>query len=120
MANSSQTQVKLCYDVKAIIGVGETTSNAVQVFGTTFLAFITPANLTATSFTFLVSDAFDGTFLPLKDMSTGDALISQTSTSSQYATQPADFSSVQFIKFVGNTAQLTSDAEITLVTRTIA
>lgn len=120
MPTSSQTQNKLCYDIEVTIGVGQTTSNAVQVFGTTLLAFITPANLTAANFTFLVSDALDGTYIPLKDMNTGVALQSQAGTSSQYATQPADFASVGFLKFVGNTAQLTSDAVITLVTRTIA
>lgn len=120
MPTSSQTQQKLCYDIQPVIAVGQTTSNAVQVYGTTLLAFITPSNLTASNFTFLVSDSIDGTFIPLKDMNTGIALQSQAGTSSQYATQPSDFASVGFIKFVGNTAQLTTDATITLVTRTIA
>lgn len=120
MTSSSLTQKKLCYDIKPEIAVGETTSNAVEVFGTTLLAFITDANLTATSFTFLVSDAIDGTFVPLKDMSSGTSLQASASTSSQYATQPSDFASVQFIKFVANTNQLTNPSVITLVTRTIA
>ena len=120
MALSKQTQDKLCYDIAITIAAGQNTSNAVQVYGTTLLGFITPSNLTATSFTFLTSNSLNGTYIPLKDMKTGSSLQSQAGTSSQYATQPADFASVGFIKFVANTTQLTSDAIITLVTRTIA
>ena len=120
MPYSNQTQQKLCYDVTPVIAVGQTTSNAVQLGGTTLLAFKTDANLTGANFTFLVSDSLTGTFVPLKDMNTGIALQSQAGTSSQYATQPADFASVEFIKFVMNTAQLTTPTTITLVTRTIA
>lgn len=115
-----QTQDKLCFDKTLTLAVSGTTTGAVDIRGNTLLAFITDANLTASSFTFLVSDAINGTFVPLKDMATGNTLQSNTSTSAQYATQPSDFASVQFIKFVANTAQLTTPSTITLVTRTIA
>lgn len=117
---SSQTQDKICFDIKPIISVGETTSSAVSVSGTTIVGFITDANLTATSFTFLVSSSLAGTYVPLRVMSTGSSLGATVSTSGQYYCLPSDFASVQFIKIVGNTAQLTNPTEITLVTRTVA
>lgn len=120
VALTSQTQDKLCFDKTLTLAVGENTTEAVDIRGTTLLAYITDANLTAASFTFLVSNAINGTFVPLKDMNTGSALQASASTSSQYATQPSDFASVQFIKFVANTNQLTNSSTITLVTRTIA
>lgn len=120
MPYSTQTQQKICYDLQPVIAVGETTSNAVQLSGTTLLAFRTDANLTGASFTFLASDSLTGTFVPLKDMKTGNTLTSFAGTSAQYATQPADFASVEYLKIVMNTAQLTTPTIITLVTRTIA
>jgi hypothetical protein len=120
MILAEQTQQKLCYDIQPVIAVGETTSDAVDVHGTSILAFITDVNLTGSSFTFLASDSFAGTYVPLKDMATGDPLTSFTGTSAQYATQPADFASVQYLKIVMNTNQLTTPTTITLVTRTLA
>tara|TARA_R110000868_G_scaffold17344_1_gene76325 strand:+ start:8474 stop:8836 length:363 start_codon:yes stop_codon:yes gene_type:complete len=120
MPYSSQTQQKLCYDVIATIADGDTTSNAVDVGGTSILAFITDANLDATTFTFLSSNTLAGTYFPLKDMGTGIALVSQTGTSAQYATLPADLTSVEYLKIVANTAQSGADTSITLVTRSLA
>lgn len=120
MPISSQTQQKLCYDVQLTIADGERASNAVDVAGTTILAFITDSHLAATGFTFLVSNALTGTYVTLKDMATGNALAPLCGPSAQYATQPADFASVEYLKIEANAAQSGSDSVITLVTRTIA
>jgi len=120
MPYSSQTQQKLCRDIIATILDGDTESNAVAISGTTMLAFITDANLNATSFTFLVSDALDGTYLPLKNMGLGNVVTSFCSANSQYATNANDFASAEYFKFVANAPQSGSDTEIILVTRTIA
>lgn len=108
------------FDLEVVIADGETTSDAVDLLGTSLLAFITDAALDGTAFTFAVSDELSGAYVPLKDMSTGVALAAIVGTSSQYATNPADFASVRFLKIVSGTAQSGADTTIKIVNRRLA
>lgn len=118
--STSDFQPVIQNDLSVTILDGEDTSNAVDLQGTSLLAFITDANLTGTSFTFLSSDALNGDYLPLKNMSDGAALTSVAGISAQYVTDPSDFASVRFLKFVSGAAQAGADTVIKLVNRRLA
>jgi hypothetical protein len=116
------TQIPLSFDLSANLEVGETTSQAIDLTGTVLMGLITPDNLTATSFTFLASPtANDADFVPLCDLQSGNPIPTGTlDVSKYYATVALNFSSVRFIKLVGNTAQLTTPAAVKLITRPVA
>jgi len=108
------------FDLQVVIANGTTTSNAVDLLGTSLLAFVTDAALNGTAFTFTVSDNLAGTYVPLKRMSDGTALTAVVAVSGQYATNPADFASVRFLKIVSGTAQSGAATTIKLVNRRLA
>jgi hypothetical protein len=108
------------FDLTATILDSASTSNAVDLSGTSLLGFITDAALDGTAFTFTVSDELAGTYVPLKRMSDGAALVAAVGTSAQYATNPADFASVRFLKIVSGTAQSGAATAIKLVNRRLA
>jgi hypothetical protein len=54
------------FDLEVVIANGATTSNAVDLLGTSLLAFVTDAALNGTAFTFTVSNDLAGTYVPLK------------------------------------------------------
>jgi len=113
-------QPVLNFDLQAVIANGATTSNAVDLLGTSLLAFVTDAALNGTAFTFTVSDDLAGTYVPLKRMSDGATLTAVVAVSGQYATNPADFASVRFLKIVSGTAQSGAATTIKLVNRRLA
>jgi hypothetical protein len=108
------------FDLEVVIANGATTSNAVDLLGTSLLAFVTDAALNGTAFTFTVSNDLAGTYVPLKRMSDGTALTAVVAVSGQYATNPADFASVRFLKIVSGTAQSGAATTIKLVNRRLA
>jgi hypothetical protein len=108
------------FDLEVIIVDGASTSNAVDLFGTSLLGLVTDAALDGTAFTFTTSSELTGTYVPLKRMSDGAALTAVVGTSAQYATNPADFSSVRFLKIVSGTAQSGAATTIKLVNRRLA
>lgn len=108
------------FDLEVVIADGATTSNAVDLLGTSLLAFITDAALNATDFSFTVSNNFAGTYLPLKNMKDGNTLTSVVSPLGWYATNCADFASVRFLKIVSGTAQSGAATTIKLVNRRLA
>jgi hypothetical protein len=108
------------FDLEVVIADGQTTSNAADLLGTSLLGLITDAALDGAAFTFTVSDELAGTYVPLKRMSDGAALAAVVGTSSQYATNPADFASVRFLKIVSGTAQSGAATTIKLVNRRLA
>jgi len=108
------------FDLEVVIADGATTSNAVDLLGTSLLALITDAALDGTDFTFAVSNNLNGTYVPLKRMPDGATLTTTVGTSAQYATNPADFSSVRFLKIVSGTAQSGAATTIKLVNRRLA
>lgn len=108
------------FDLEVVIADGQTTSSAVDLLGTSLLGFITDAALDGTAFTFIVSDQLNGVYIPLKRMSDGAALTAVVGTSAQYATNPADFASVRFLKIISGTAQSGAATNIKLVNRRLA
>ena len=108
------------FDLEVVIANGATTSNAVDLLGTSLLAFVTDAALNGTAFTFTVSNNLAGTYVPLKRMSDGAPLTAVVAVSGQYATNPADFASVRFLKIVSGTAQSGAATTIKLVNRRLA
>jgi hypothetical protein len=108
------------FDLTATILDSASTSDAVDLLGTSLLGFITDAALDGTAFTFTVSDELAGTYVPLRRMSDGMPLTAIVSTSGQYATNPADFASVRFLKIVSGTAQSGAATTVKLVNRRLA
>jgi hypothetical protein len=108
------------FDLEVVIADGQATSNAVDLLGTSLLAFITDAALDGTAFTFTASDSLAGTYLPLRDMATGNALSALCSASGYYGTQPSDFASVRFLKIVSGTAQSGAATTIKIVNRRLS
>jgi len=108
------------FDLEVVIADGATTSNAIDLLGTSLLAFITDAALDGTAFTFTVSDELDGAYVPLRRMSDGTDLTAVVAVSGQYATNPADFASVRFLKIVSGAAQSGAATTIKLVNRRLA
>lgn len=117
---SSDFQPVINFDLEVVIANGATTSNAVDLLGTSLLAFVTDAALNGTAFTFTASNDLAGTYVPLKRMSDGTALTAVVAVSGQYATNPADFASVRFLKIVSGTAQSGAATTIKLVNRRLA
>lgn len=131
MSKSTQFQSSRDFTRSVKMLVGQTTSTAYNdsivvgsfdTMGCNIVGIRTDANLTATSLRFQVGNSLDGTFLDYytNDSST-PALLKEikltVSTSKHFAFDRDNFSSVQFIKIIGNIAQLTIDSVITLVLR---
>jgi len=118
MASSDFQQNKVNFDLSVTIAVGQTVSNAVDLYGTALVGLITDANLTGTALTFQGSDSLTGTYKPIKVLSTGSAISSTVMTSSYYTLGTTiDLSSVRFLKVVSGTIQATNPAVITLATK---
>lgn len=118
---SSNYATALEFDLSVTIAVGQTASNAIDTYGTSIVAIITDANITATALTFLCSDSLGGTYKEYRNLSDGSTIATTAlSTDGYYGTAPIDFSSARFIKIVGNTNQATTPTVITLVTRRLA
>jgi hypothetical protein len=108
------------FDLEVVIADGQTTSNAVDVMGTSILAFITDAALDGTAFTFLACNELSGTYLPLYRMTDGSIVTVVVGTSRYTATNSNDFASVRFLKIVSGTAQSGAATTIKLVNRRLA
>jgi hypothetical protein len=117
---TSDFQPALNFDLSATILDGQTTSNAIDLAGTSILAFITDAALNGIAFTFLVSNEAGGTYLPLHRMIDGAIVTAIVDVSRYSATNPADFASARFLKIVSGTAQSGADTVITIVNRRLA
>lgn len=107
------------FDLEVVIADGQTTSSAVDLLGTSVLGFITDSGLDGTAFTFTACDTEDGTYLPLRRMVDGNAVAAVLGVSGYYATNPADFASVRFLKIVAATSQ-TGATTIKIVNRRLA
>lgn len=89
----------------AVILDTETDSDAVATAGLTPCGVFVPASFTGTTLSFLVSDAVDGTYVPLHSTVSG-SLLSFTVASSRYiAFDPKDFQGVQFLKLKSGSAE---------------
>lgn len=80
------------------IANGATDSAVIPTGGMALCGIIFPAAFTGTTVSFLVSNAADGTFVPLKS-STSGTLLSYTVAQGNYAAlDPKDFQGVPFLK----------------------
>lgn len=107
-------------DLFVTIPDGETVSDAVDLLGTSLLGFITDNSLNATNFTFKAAEKLDGNYLTLKRMSDGNNVEAIVGANARYATNPADFSSIRFLKIVSNNPQAGADTVIKIVNRRLA
>ena len=108
------------FDLEVVIANGATTSNAVDLLGTSLGALITDAALNGTSFTFLASNDKDVGYLPIHRLVDGAILTAVVGTSRYNPTNPTDFAFVRFLRIVSGTAQSGAATTIKLVNRRLA
>lgn len=98
-------QGQLNVGIEAVIAISETKSAAVDLGGFTLCGIILPV-MTGTALSFEVSDAIDGTFVPLKSTTSGTTLSYTTASSTYAAIDPKDFQGVRFLKVVSGSTEL--------------
>lgn len=105
----------------AVIAVSSTDSAVVDLNGTTLLGVITPASLTATTFKIKACETADGTFLTVNDAVAGADLEFTVASSGHYsfAASLPHLRGLRFIKLSGNTAQLTAEKTIRVISARI-
>lgn len=89
------------------IPASDDTTNVLELRDYTSFGIITPATLTSTTLEFHVSDAKDGTFVPLYD-SEGNQIIITVTTSRAYGLATGDADALachQFAKLVGGSTE---------------
>lgn len=116
MADAWNFQDDRCYS-DAVIAVGETDSDVVDLSGTTILGIVTPAGLTATTFKIKACETRDGTFLTVNDAVAGADLEFTVAASGHYsfAASIQHLRGLRFIKLSGNTAQLSAEKTIRVI-----
>lgn len=91
--------------IDAVIASSGTKTAAINLGGFSLCGIIFPTTFTGTAVTFEVSDAIDGTFVPLKS-GTGGSSLSYTVVQATFAAiDPKDFQGVQFLKVVSGSAE---------------
>lgn len=95
-----------------VIADGEDTSDVIPLNGFCLCGIITPAALTGSAFTFLVSNTVDGTYVPLKVTTSGTAFSQTVAANGYYALDPNIFQGVAFLKIKSGS---TEAAERTLI-----
>lgn len=83
---------------------GATKSSAIDTAGLSLCGILLGA-FTGTTITFEVSDAIDGTFVPLKSGTSGAALSYTVAANTFAAIDPKDFLGVRFLKIVAGSSQ---------------
>lgn len=91
--------------VVATIASGQQESSAIVCGGMALCGILFPAAFTGTALTFEVSDAIDGTFVPLKSTTSGSALSYTVAQGTYAAIDPKDFQGVQFLKVKSGTSE---------------
>lgn len=81
-----------------VIANGQQSSGAIDCGGMALCGILFPAAFTGTALTFEVSDAIDGTFVPLKSTTSGSALSYTVAQATYGAIDPKDFQGVRFLK----------------------
>lgn len=107
------------YDLTTAITVGQTASGEINLQGLEVVGFFIPSNFTATSITLQTSNASGGTYVPVQD---GYGTTYQLTVSAGKYIAVNNFNIVaglRFIKLIAGTAQASSDAIITLATRSL-
>ena len=109
---------KVNFDLSVTIAVGQTVSDAIDLYGTTLVGFNTDANLTGTALTFQSSTTLTGTYVPIHNNS--GAISRTVTTSKNYNEASSDiFNATRFLKIVSGTIQATNPTVITLATKPV-
>lgn len=91
--------------IDAVIASSGTKTAAIDLGGLVLCGVIFPTTFTGTALTFEVSDAIDGTFVPLKSTVSGTALSYTIVQASYAAIDPKDFQGVRFLKLVSGSIE---------------
>lgn len=90
---------------ETIIALGQTESAAINCGGMALCGIKLPATFTGTALTFEMSDAIDGTYVPVTS-SSGSA-ISYTVAANKYAAiDPKDFQGINFLKIKSGSTEV--------------
>lgn len=92
----------------------EDTSDAVYLEGDTLVGLITDAELDGTAITFEVSNAIDGTYVPLHAPGGTEVSVTVAASRAVYL-DPTIFGGWRFVRLVSGSAQDGADTTITLV-----
>ena len=107
------------YDLATTIAVGQTDSGAIDLSGLELAGLFIPANFTATSLSIKAAPGGNGTYLAAQDGYGSD--YSLTVAAGKYV--PVNnfnvIAGLRFIKITAGTAQASTDAIITLATRSL-
>ena len=91
----------LVNDATTSIASGASTSDEIDLSGTTLCGVYMPSAFTGTGITFLASTTTGGTFVSVRDG--GGSAIVKTVAASQYVRlDPSDFIGIRFLKIVSN------------------
>ena len=118
MPTSTNSASIHCFDLTAVIASGQTTSQAIDVSGTTLCGLFIPASLTGTAVSLQASNAIGGTYVTVQDGAGND--LSLTVTLSRYIpiNNLAITAGLRFIQVVSNASEAATRA-ITLATRPV-
>ena len=121
MQNSNQYPPVITSNIIVTIASSASLSNAIDLSGTTFSGYVTPAAWTSANITFQAS--VDGTnFFNLYD-SFGNEVTNVVSTSRFVSLVPSDMASIRYLKFRSGTSATpvsqAAERQITIVTRTV-
>ena len=106
----------LC-NANAVIANGQTTSDAIDLFGTTLVGIQMPATFTGSSISFEAATTLGGTYQPITN--SGGNSISATAAGGKFISiDPSDIAGVQFIKIVSDSAE-GAERTLELVTRPV-
>jgi len=86
------------WDQEVTIAMSAQESSAIDTGGMVLCGILLPASFTGTALTFEVSNAIDGTFVPLKSTTSGTTLTYTVAQGTFIAIDPKDFQGVRFLK----------------------
>lgn len=96
----------------------QTTSSAVDLYGTNVVGIIVPSGFDGATITFKGSTSIDGTFYDL--FNSNDVQLTVNVTAGRmYQFNSADLAAIQYIKLVSDSAQ-SGDTALTLITRSLS
>jgi hypothetical protein len=109
---------QLNVDDSVTLEIGETVSYPLNTYGTSLVGLIIPSTFSGTQLSIQGALSGSGTFYTMKNSSGEDVSIT-INGAGYYALSPQDFTSLQFIKFVSDSTQVTQDCIIQVITRAI-
>lgn len=90
---------------EAVIAASGTKTGVISMGGFTLVGIKVPALFTGVALTFEMSDAADGTFVPVKNTTSGTALSYTVAPSGYYVIDPKDFYGINFLKIVSGATE---------------